>query len=76
MLYHRYLWAWAMACTITAASATSDVSFTWPPPQGSMSDFEYNLRYGCDFMTWCGGFDGGCSAEVFTIYNTTRSGRC
>lgn len=35
-----------------------------------MSDFEYNLRYGCDFMTWCGGFDGGCEAEVFTIYYT------
>ncbi|KAK1719006.1 hypothetical protein BDP67DRAFT_504004 [Colletotrichum lupini] len=63
MLYGFSFLVVAMTCATTATSATSAVPFTWPPTQGSMSDFEYNLRYGCDFMTWCGGFDGGCEAE-------------
>ncbi|OHE98298.1 hypothetical protein CORC01_06495 [Colletotrichum orchidophilum] len=63
MLSQRFFWAVAMACNVTVADVTAPVPFTWPPPQGSMSDFEYNLRFGCDFMSWCGGFDGGCAAE-------------
>ncbi|KAK1527870.1 hypothetical protein CPAR01_12428 [Colletotrichum paranaense] len=64
MLYSFSFLVVAMTCATTATSATPTVPFTWPPTQGSMSDFEYNLRYGCGFMTWCGGFDGGCEAEV------------